>query len=108
MQVARRLTTFFKEVVGARAVFDTSFSRDIVLAESAAEFVSRFRSKASVPILASSCPGWICFAEKRYTNSLPYISTCKSPMQVMGTLVKEKYGSSIGLTYVYCICGYLY
>lgn len=99
LQVARRFTTFFTKVLGARAVFDTSFGRDVALVEGGAEFVERFRKEQSLPVLASSCPGWICYAEKTHGQVLPFISTCKSPMQIMGTLIKEQYGSSIGLTY---------
>eukprot|EP01035_Chromulina_nebulosa_P018021 gene18021-23662_t len=42
-----------------------------------------------LPMLASNCPGWICYAEKNQPQSLPYISTTKSPQQILGTLVKS-------------------
>lgn len=74
---------------------DTSFSREFSLIESAREFCGRkWRddsndSSISLPLLASSCPGWICYAEKTHGNFiLPYISTTKSPQQIMGCLVK--------------------
>jgi len=43
----------------------------------------------AIPMLASSCPGWICYAEKTSPGSLPYISTAKSAQQVMGTIIKK-------------------
>ena len=43
---------------------------------------------SQLPMLASSCPGWICFAEKNHPQAIPYISTTKSPQQLLGTLVK--------------------
>lgn len=64
-QVFRKLTTFFKSL-GVKAVFDTSFSRDLVLVECCNEFVTRFNqsrlgngqsSNLSLPILSSACPG---------------------------------------------------
>lgn len=44
---------------------------------------------SAIPMLASACPGWVCYAEKSQQNVLPYISTTKSPQQIMGTLVKH-------------------
>ena len=50
-------------------------------------------------MLASSCPGWICYAEKTHGDFvLPFISTTKSPQQVMGTLVKKLVAQRLGLT----------
>ncbi|XP_067563279.1 cytosolic iron-sulfur assembly component 3 isoform X4 [Pseudorca crassidens] len=90
---ARKLTAFFKKI-GAHYVFDTAFSRNFSLLESQWEFVRRFRaqadSKQALPVLTSACPGWICYAEKTHGNVLlPYISTARSPQQVMGSLVKD-------------------
>jgi iron only hydrogenase large subunit-like protein len=45
-----------------------------------------------LPMFASSCPGWICYAEKTHPQCLPYISTTKSPQQILGTLMKEVLG----------------
>ena len=41
-----------------------------------------------LPMLTSECPGWICYAEKRHPESLPYVSTVKSAQEIMGTFVK--------------------
>ncbi|NXN86998.1 NARFL factor, partial [Bombycilla garrulus] len=87
---AQRLTRFFKSV---HYVFDTTFSRNFSLLESQQEFVRRFHRQAddkkSLPMLASACPGWICYAEKTHGSFIiPHISTTKSPQQVMGSLVK--------------------
>jgi len=96
LQVAKKLTNFFKGL-GCHFVFDTSFSRDLALLESQAEFVTKFRQNQSLPMLASACPGWICYAEKTHGSFiLPYISSTKSPQQIMGTLVKEYFAKRIG------------
>ncbi|XP_061849667.1 cytosolic iron-sulfur assembly component 3 isoform X3 [Colius striatus] len=79
--------------LGVHYVFDTTFSRNFSLLESQREFVKRFQKQSedrkALPMLASACPGWICYAEKTHGSFIiPYISTTKSPQQVMGSLVK--------------------
>ncbi|KND01864.1 iron-sulfur cluster assembly protein NAR1 [Spizellomyces punctatus DAOM BR117] len=102
LQVHMRLLWFFKQFLGVHYVFDTAFSRDFSLLESAKEFVRRYRQHRAtggvLPMLASACPGWICYAEKTHDYILPFIDTTKSPQQVMGSLVKDYLGSKIGLT----------
>jgi iron only hydrogenase large subunit-like protein len=105
---------------GAAAVFDISWARDVALLETAAEFVERYRrhrggggaeasgvapredpsgaAAAPLPMLASACPGWVCYAEKTHgTYALPYIATAKSPQAVMGTVVKQQWAPAAGL-----------
>ncbi|KAL2101110.1 hypothetical protein ACEWY4_002871 [Coilia grayii] len=97
----RRLTSFFKSL-GVHYVFDTSFSRNFSLLESQREFIQRFQrkedDKKALPMLASACPGWICYAEKTHGEFiLPYISTTRSPQQMMGSLVKNYFAEQQGL-----------
>ncbi|XP_062954938.1 cytosolic iron-sulfur assembly component 3 [Cynocephalus volans] len=99
---ARKLTSFFKKI-GAHFVFDTTFSRNFSLLESQREFVRRFREQASskqaLPVLASACPGWICYAEKTHGSFIiPFLSTARSPQQVMGALVKDFFAQQQHLT----------
>ncbi|XP_046893433.1 cytosolic Fe-S cluster assembly factor narfl [Hypomesus transpacificus] len=101
-EAGRRLTAFFKNL-GVHHVFDTSFSRTFSLLESQREFVERFQRKEqdmkALPMLASACPGWICYAEKTHGEFiLPYISTTRSPQQVMGSLVKRYFSGQQGLS----------
>ncbi|CAL5205649.1 unnamed protein product [Lathyrus oleraceus] len=98
VQAFKKLTRFFKSL-GVRAIFDTSCSRDLTLVESCVEFITRYRqnqlldderSKSSLPMIASACPGWICYAEKQLGSFvLPYISSVKSPQQTIGTIIKR-------------------
>ncbi|XP_056661706.1 cytosolic iron-sulfur assembly component 3 isoform X4 [Monodelphis domestica] len=102
LDTAKKLTAFFKNR-GVHYVFDTTFSRNFSLLESQREFVQRFRrrteSKQALPMLASACPGWICYAEKTHGSFIiPYISTAKSPQQVMGSLIKDHFAQQQHLT----------
>ncbi|NXG66497.1 NARFL factor, partial [Hemiprocne comata] len=94
LETAKKLTMFLKSLGKCvHYVFDTTFSRNFSLLESQREFVKRFRKrsedKKALPMLASACPGWICYAEKTHGSFIiPHISSTKSPQQVMGSLVK--------------------
>ncbi|XP_075035381.1 cytosolic iron-sulfur assembly component 3 [Mixophyes fleayi] len=94
-ETAQKLTAFFKQL-GVHHVFDTSFSRNFSLLESQREFIRRYKrqkeEKKTLPMLASACPGWICYAEKTHGSFIiPYISVTKSPQQAMGSLVKSHF-----------------
>lgn len=111
-QVFGKLSTFFKSL-GVKAIYDTSCSRDLSLIEACNEFVVKYKqhlladgesSKSSLPMLSSSCPGWICYAEKTLGSYiLPYISSVKSPQQTIGAIIKhhvcQKYGCSLDKIY---------
>uniref|UniRef100_H3DKX0 Nuclear prelamin A recognition factor-like protein n=1 Tax=Tetraodon nigroviridis TaxID=99883 RepID=H3DKX0_TETNG len=103
-EAGRRLTSFFKGL-GVHHVFDTTFTRTFSLLESQREFVERFQRKEqdnkSLPMMTSACPvqGWICYAEKTHGDLiLPYISTTRSPQQMMGSLVKGYFAEQQGLS----------
>ncbi|KAG0197900.1 hypothetical protein BGX28_008620 [Mortierella sp. GBA30] len=63
-------------------------------------------TETAMPMLASACPGWICYAEKTHGYMLPYISETKSPQQIMGSMVKNHFGSQLGLNpdQIYHVC----
>ncbi|KAF9914763.1 hypothetical protein BX616_007611 [Lobosporangium transversale] len=63
-------------------------------------------TESAIPMLASACPGWICYAEKTHGYMLPYISETKSPQQIMGSMVKNHFGSQLGLNpdQIYHVC----
>ncbi|TFK87095.1 iron hydrogenase [Polyporus arcularius HHB13444] len=97
-QVLRRVSVFCRDVLGFAHVYDTTFARHISLLEHAKEFAERKSGNGKLPMLASACPGWVCYAEKTHGEMLPFISQTKSPQQVMGTLVKEWLGAKWGKT----------
>ncbi|KAJ7193187.1 iron hydrogenase [Mycena haematopus] len=95
-QILRRVRVFCESVLGFAHVFDTTFARELALREHVQEFEERRAqpesSTGQLPMLASACPGWICYAEKAHAEMLPFIARTKSPQQVMGTLVKNWMG----------------
>ncbi len=64
-------------------------------------------SELLLPVLTSECPGWICYAEKRHPESLPYISTVKSAQEIMGTFVKFGVASRCVLAWYVRACASL-
>lgn len=94
-QVLHRVRAFCTQVLGFVHVFDTTFARHVSLKEHVKEFEER-RAKGNLPMLASACPGWICYAEKAHPGMLPFIAKTKSPQQIMGTLVKKWLGEKWG------------
>lgn len=95
-QVFRRVEAFCKTVLGFEHVYDTTFARHIALLEHVREYRERKAGEGQLPMLASACPGWVCYAEKTHAEMLPFISRTKSPQQVMGSLVKEWLGPKWG------------
>jgi NADH-quinone oxidoreductase subunit G/NADP-reducing hydrogenase subunit HndD len=75
--------------LGFDRVFDTSFSADLTIMEEASELAERIKTGGVLPMLTSCSPGWIKFAEQFYPDFIPNISTCKSPQQMMGALIKD-------------------
>ncbi len=75
--------------LGFKKVFDTSFTADLTIMEEGSELVHRIKNKGVLPLLTSCSPGWIKFIEQFYPDLLPNVSTCKSPQQMMGAIVKS-------------------
>lgn len=99
-EAAKHVSGYFKQL-GADYVLDTRVADDFALLESRDEFLMRFRDQNTfkLPMLASSCPGWVCYAEKAHGNLIiPYISTTRSPQQIMGVLVKQLLAQKLGVT----------
>ncbi|PNH06589.1 Cytosolic Fe-S cluster assembly factor NARFL [Tetrabaena socialis] len=110
-QTLVRLAGWFK-ALGVRAVWDLTTARDLVLLEEAAEFLLSTSGQDSamdaegsasgapqpLPVMASSCPGWVCYAEKTQgSRVLPHLSTTRSPQGAMGGLVKSLVASAWGV-----------
>ena len=80
--------------LGADLVFDSSFSADLTIMEEAHELIERITAflegdtNARLPMFTSCCPAWVLFVEKYYPDFIPCLSTCKSPQQMLGALIK--------------------
>jgi iron-only hydrogenase group A len=73
---------------GFDRVFDTSFTADLTIMEEASELVQRVSQGGRLPMFTSCSPGWIKFVEQFYPDFIPNLSTCKSPQQMMGAIIK--------------------
>jgi iron-only hydrogenase group A len=82
---------------GFKRVFDTAFSADLTTMEEASELVHRVRNGGKLPLLTSCSPGWVKFVEQFYPDFLDNLSTCKSPQQMMGALIKTYYAEREGI-----------
>ncbi len=76
--------------MGFDEVYDTTVGADLTVMEETQEFIDRLETGKNIPLITSCCPAWIQFAEKKHPELLPNISSCRSPMQMMASLLKEK------------------
>lgn len=83
--------------IGFDYVFDTSFSADLTIMEEASELVHRVTNGGVLPMITSCCPGWVKYAEEFGHDIIPNLSTCKSPQQMMGAIIKSYFAESEGI-----------
>jgi len=83
--------------VGFKYVFDTTFTADLTIMEEASELVERVKTGGVLPMITSCCPAWIKFAEEFYPEMIPNLSSCKSPQQMMGAVIKSYWSEKIGI-----------
>jgi formate dehydrogenase major subunit len=77
--------------IGFDKIFDFTFAADLTIVEETTEFLTRVNNGGVMPQFTSCCPGWVNFVERRYPELIPYLSTCKSPQQMMGATVKNHF-----------------
>ena len=83
--------------IGFDRVFDTSFAADLTILEEGNELIQRVTTGGPLPMFTSCSPGWVKFVEQFYPEFLPNISTCKSPQQMMGAVVKRFFAQQANL-----------
>lgn len=83
--------------VGFARVFDTSFAADLTIMEEASELAHRIQTGGVLPMFTSCSPGWIKFVEQFYPEFIPNLSSCKSPQQMMGAVIKSYFAKREGL-----------
>ncbi len=82
--------------LGFDKVFDTNFSADLTIMEEAHEFLDRVQNSGTLPMITSCSPGWIRYCENYFPEFIPNLSTCKSPQQMFGAVVKTYYAQKLG------------
>ncbi len=94
--VQGKMVTALKRL-GFDKVFDTNTGADFTIMEEANEFIERFKEHDNLPMITSCSPGWVRYIEMNYPELLPHLSTCKSPHQMFGALLKTYYAQKEGL-----------
>ncbi len=88
--VEGKMVTALKRI-GFDKVFDTNTGADLTIMEEANEFIERVTKKETLPMITSCSPGWIRFIEMNYPELLGHLSTCKSPQEMFGAILKSYY-----------------
>ncbi len=83
--------------LGFDKVFDTDFGADMTIMEEANEFITRVKNGGKLPIITSCSPGWVKFCEHYYPDLIDNLSTCKSPQNMTGALIKTWYAQKEGI-----------
>ena len=83
--------------LGFDKVFDVDNAADFTIMEEGTEFLDRLQNGGALPMITSCSPGWIRYCEQHYPDRIPNLSTCKSPQQMFGSLVKSYYAEKTGI-----------
>ena len=83
--------------LGFDKVFDTNTGADFTIMEEANEFIDRIQEGGVLPMITSCCPAWVRFAEKNYPDQLEHLSSCKSPHQMFGAIIKSYYAKKFNI-----------
>ncbi|MFB3895332.1 MAG: NADH-dependent [FeFe] hydrogenase, group A6 [bacterium] len=85
------------KMLGFDIVFDTQFSADLTIVEEANELIYRIQNNGKLPLITSCSPGWVKFCEHFHPGLLENVSSCKSPQQMLGALIKTYYAEKAGI-----------
>ena len=94
--VTGKMVTALKKL-GFDKVFDTNTGADLTIMEEANEFMERFKANKDLPMITSCSPGWIKYIEMNYPENLKHLSSCKSPHEMFGAILKTYYAEKMGL-----------
>ncbi len=94
--VTGKLVTALRRL-GFNKVFDTNFAADLTIIEEAAELVDRIKNNKTLPMFTSCCPGWVKYVESNRPEVLENLSSCKSPHEMEGAVVKTYYAKKMGI-----------
>ena len=94
--VTGKMVTALKRL-GFDKVFDTNTGADFTIMEEANELIERLKENDNLPMITSCSPGWVKYIEMNYPELLPHLSTCKSPHQMFGALIKTYFAKKEGI-----------
>ena len=83
--------------LGFEKVFDTDFGADLTILEEATELVQRIQNKGVLPMITSCSPGWVKYCETYNSDFIPNLSSCKSPHEMLGAVIKSYYAEKAGI-----------
>ena len=83
--------------IGFDKVFDTNFGADLTIVEEANELVERIKNNGVLPMITSCSPGWVKFCEFYFPDMISHLSSCKSPQQMAGAVIKTYYAEKTGI-----------
>lgn len=83
--------------LGFDKVYDTNFGADLTIMEEATELLSRIKNNGVLPMITSCSPGWVNYAEYYYGDQLDHLSSCKSPHQMQGAIIKSYFAEKKGI-----------
>ncbi len=83
--------------LGFKKVFDTNYGADLTIMEEATELLGRIANGGALPMITSCSPGWVNYAEYYYGDQLDHLSSCKSPHEMEGAIIKHYYAEKIGV-----------
>lgn len=83
--------------LGFDRVFDTDFAADLTIMEEANELIDRITNGGVLPMITSCSPGWIKYCEHYFPDQLDHLSSCKSPQQMFGAIMKTYYAEKTGI-----------
>ena len=100
MPIGTRVTGKMSQALkrlGFDKVFDTDFAADLTIVEEANELISRIKNNGPLPMFTSCSPGWVKYPEHNFPELIPNLSTCKSPMQMEGAIIKSYWAEKTGV-----------
>ena len=83
--------------LGFKRVYDVNFGADLTIMEEGTELLGRIKNNGVLPMITSCSPGWINYAEYNYADLLPHLSSCKSPHQMQGAIIKSYWAEQNGI-----------
>ena len=95
-KVTGKMITALKRL-GFNKVFDTNTGADLTIMEEATEFIERIQGNKVLPMITSCSPGWVKYIEMNYPELLPHLSSCKSPHQMFGAIIKTYFAEKQGI-----------